>query len=47
MDFNLDNLDFKAIEAANLKRQEEADKEAESLESAKGNNDCSSGACAI
>lgn len=42
-----DDLDFEAIEKANQEKLDAANREAEELANAKGNNDCSSGACAI
>lgn len=42
-----DDLDFEAIEKANQEKLEQANREAEELENAKGNNDCTSGGCTI
>lgn len=42
-----DDLDFEAIEKANQMKLEQSNREAEELENAKGNNDCTSGGCTI
>ena len=42
-----DDLDFEAIEKANQEKLEQANREAEELQNAKGNNDCTSGGCTI
>lgn len=42
-----DDLDFEAIEKANQEKLEQANREAEELENATGNNDCTSGGCTI
>ncbi|AHB79517.1 hypothetical protein psb1_0099 [Shigella phage pSb-1] len=42
-----DDLDFEAIEKANQAKLEQANREAEELENAKDNNECTSGGCTI
>lgn len=42
-----DDLDFEAIERENQEKLEQANREAEELENAKSNNDCTSGGCTI